>query len=181
MRSGFFFVRKAAPSQLTPSDHTGKGENPERGVAELQTGVGTVLRNKGIWLSNREDVVVGHYTPDATAKNESTAPAESRRGILFGVVKVSADATLTGPRPFRPNRAHASRNSPSTRLGHPDRHVGDRPHRGPGHHHDPRPHSVTRNAAEFLSSHPSLYIGERKNAQADSAESIVTSGCLRGP
>jgi hypothetical protein len=23
---------------------------------------------------------------------------------------------LTGPRPFRPNRAHASRNSPSTRL-----------------------------------------------------------------
>jgi hypothetical protein len=67
---------------------------------------------------------VGHYTPDATAKNESTAPAESRRGILFGVVKVSADATLTGPRPFRPNRAHASRNSPSTRLGHPDRHVG---------------------------------------------------------
>jgi hypothetical protein len=63
MRSGFFFVREAAPSQLTPSDHTGKGENPERGVAELQTGVGTVLRNKGIWLSNREDVVVGHYTP----------------------------------------------------------------------------------------------------------------------
>jgi hypothetical protein len=85
-------------------------------VAELQTGVGTVLRNKAIWLSNREDVAVGHYTPDATAKNESTAPAESRRGILFGVVKVSADATLTGPRPFRPNRAHASRNSPSTRL-----------------------------------------------------------------
>ena len=35
---------------------------PRRGVAELQTGVGTVLRNKGIWLSNREDVVVGHYT-----------------------------------------------------------------------------------------------------------------------
>ena len=91
MRSGFFFVREAAPSQLTPSDHTGKRENPERGVAELQTGVGAVLRNKGIWLSNREDVVVGHYTPDATAKNESTAPAESRRGILFGVVKVSAD------------------------------------------------------------------------------------------
>jgi len=53
MRSGFFFVREAAPSQLTPSDHTGKGENPERGVAELQTGVGTVLRNKAIWLSNR--------------------------------------------------------------------------------------------------------------------------------
>ena len=65
MRSGFFLSEKPAPSQLTPSDHTGKGENPERGVAELQTGVGTVLRNKAIWLSNREDVVVGHYTPDA--------------------------------------------------------------------------------------------------------------------
>jgi hypothetical protein len=34
-------------------------------VAELQTGVGTMFRNKAIWLSNREDVVVGHYTPDA--------------------------------------------------------------------------------------------------------------------
>jgi hypothetical protein len=71
----------------------------EQIAREFQTGVGTVLRIKAIWLSNREDVVVGHYTPDATAKNESTAPAESRRGILFGVVKVSAGATLTGPRP----------------------------------------------------------------------------------
>jgi hypothetical protein len=52
MRSGFFLSEKLL-LQLTPSDHTGKGENPERGVAELQTGVGMVLRNKAIWLSNR--------------------------------------------------------------------------------------------------------------------------------
>ena len=51
-------------------------------MAELQTGVGTVLRNKGIWLSNREDVVVGHYTPLTPPRktNPRRRTGEERRG-----------------------------------------------------------------------------------------------------
>jgi hypothetical protein len=32
-------------------------------------------------------------------------------------------------------------------LGHPDRHVRGRRHRGRGHHHDPRPHPVSQRRA----------------------------------
>jgi hypothetical protein len=65
----------------------------------------------------RDSFLVFPATPQQPDPSDSPAAgAESGPGILFGVVKVSADARLTGPRPFRPNRAHASRNSPSTRL-----------------------------------------------------------------